>query len=149
VLNHNAVIVMSVTAEDYIGAAKSTISLILNNFGLFVVVDLIGSLVSFCIGLAIIFIPVIAGYFLIVATQETFVVEEVLIGVAAILLLSVISANIFLSVLTEALSCIFIFYCFDKKFNALGYSVAQNVPTEMKTLFLDLQNEQREEFPER
>ena len=36
--------------------------------------------------------------------------------------------------LDEALSSIFIFYCFDKKFNEMGMKV-NNVPEEIKTLF--------------
>ncbi len=61
---------MSVTGESYIDSAKSAISLILGNFSLYVVVDVIGSLVSFCVGLSIILIPSLIGFVIIHVTQE-------------------------------------------------------------------------------
>jgi len=49
-------------------------------------------------------------------------------------LLTWISTSVVLGVLTEAISCMFIFYCFDLKFKREGINVG-NIPKEMKELF--------------
>lgn len=54
-------------------------------------------------------------------------------GVIILLLASIVS-SVIIGMLDEALSSIFIFYCFDKKFNEMGMKV-NNVPEEIKTLF--------------
>lgn len=46
VLNNNAFIVMAVTGEGYIDSAKSTISLIFDNLGLFIIIDYFSSFYS-------------------------------------------------------------------------------------------------------
>lgn len=51
-------------------------------------------------------------------------------GVIILLLASIIS-SVIIGMLDEALSCIFIFYCFDKKFHEMGIQV-NNVPEEIK-----------------
>lgn len=38
--------------------------------------------------------------------------------------------------LNQALSCIFIFYCFDKKFRSMGMK-ANNIPQEIHDIFND------------
>jgi hypothetical protein len=68
-LNHNAIIVMAVTGESYIDSAKSTISLIFENFALFVVVDLISGLATFMGILFVTGIPTLIGYFLLKQTM--------------------------------------------------------------------------------
>jgi hypothetical protein len=55
-------------------------------------------------------------------------------GGVAILLLASIVSSVIIGMLDEALSCIFIFYCFDKKFHEMGLTV-NNIPEEIKTLF--------------
>jgi hypothetical protein len=42
---------------------------------------------------------------------------------------------VFLSLLSEALSCIFLFYCLDRKLLQLGYPTPKNVPPTMRSLF--------------
>ena len=64
-LNHNAIIVMAVTGESYVDSAKSTISLVFDNFTLFVVVDIMSSLLSFAGILMICGLPAIVGYFML------------------------------------------------------------------------------------
>lgn len=61
VLNHNAVIVMSVTAENYIASAKSAIALIFNNFGLFYVVDFITNFIQLYSLIFCVLIPSLIG----------------------------------------------------------------------------------------
>lgn len=64
-LNHNAVIVMSVTGESYINSAKSAFSLIFENLGLFWVVDFISDLVKFFGILVCVGIPTLTGFLII------------------------------------------------------------------------------------
>lgn len=45
---------------------------------------------------------------------------------------------IFMSLLGQALSCVFIFYCLDRKFIDMGYPAPNNVPHQMKKLFGDI-----------
>lgn len=52
-------------------------------------------------------------------------------GAVIILLLASIISSVIIGMLDEALSCIFIFYCFDKKFHEMGIQV-NNVPEEIK-----------------
>lgn len=81
-------------------------------------------------------IPGIIGFFLLRATAENPDDNQFLTyGTVIIVLVSMLIAIIFLSVLSEALSCVFIFYCLDRKFTQLGYPAPQNTPAPMKSLF--------------
>ena len=92
---------MAVTGESYCDCAKSTISLIFENFGLFLVVDLISNLITFTGSLFICGIPSVIGYFLIKQTMEnqddgTYIT----IGVVIIALVSLTIGALFLSLLS-------------------------------------------------
>lgn len=62
----------------------------------------------------------------IIYTVESDVNAAIWGGVLILLLASIVS-SVIIGMLDEALSCIFIFYCFDKKFHEMGISV-NNVP---------------------
>ncbi len=84
-------------------SARSTISLILGNFNLFAAVDIIGSLVSICIGIAVVVLPAVIGFFLLRAMVDNSSDAKdaaAIIGAVGIVFLSSIAANLFLSVLT-------------------------------------------------
>jgi len=68
VLNHNAIIVMSVTGEDFIDSAKSAIYLIYNNFGLFVAVEMVEFLLKVCVLFLTILLPTGLGLVLLKLT---------------------------------------------------------------------------------
>ena len=127
VLNHNSIIVMSVTGESYIDCAKTAISIIFENFGLFYIVDFIGDLVTFFGVLATVGIPtflavIILGY-ADLGQSPTNKTEEVAYTAIAVFFLSVLIASLIISLIGEALSCVFIFYCFDKKFRGMGIHI--------------------------
>ena len=42
---------------------------------------------------------------------------------------------IFLGTISEALSCVFIFYCLDRKFDQLGYAATNQAPTPIRQIF--------------
>ena len=63
VLNHNAIIVMSVTGESYVDSAKTAITIIFDNFGIFMAVDIISDLVTFMGTLICAGIPTIVTLF--------------------------------------------------------------------------------------
>lgn len=64
-LNHNAFIVMAVTGESYINSAKTAMSIIFENFGLFSIVDFISNLVTFFGVLVTVGIPTLVGFLII------------------------------------------------------------------------------------
>lgn len=136
VLNHNAIIVMSVTGESYLDSAKSAISLIFDNFALFFLVDVMSTILTLAGILLISGVPSVIGYFLLKETNSNPDQPYEGLGVAAIFLISLLIGSLFLSILSESLSCVFIFYCFDKKFHQMGYEVTNSVPPPMKQLFL-------------
>ena len=112
VLNNNAVIVMSVTGESYIDSAKHAIYIIVQNFQLFLVVEIINSLITFCGMLFIAGVPAIIGYFLLSVSSPdpSTKTDYTTAGVVIIVLASFMIAMLFLSVISESLSSVFIFY---------------------------------------
>lgn len=128
ILNHNAVIVMSVTGENFIDSAKTTIGILSRFFGLMSVANIITSLLVF--------------WGVIIITGATFGISYVWLDsenldsdvFAWLVIISIfgsimISTMVF-SVLVESVSSVFIFYCFDVKFRELGYS-SNNIPPEI------------------
>lgn len=84
-------------------------------------------------------VPGIIGFFLLQATAENSDDKNFLtIGTIIIVLFGMLIGVIFMTVLGQALSCVFIFYCLDKKFVEMGYPAPQNVPEPMKKLFSEL-----------
>ena len=61
---------MSVTGEPYIDSAKSAISLVFSNFGLFVAIDLVDFLVGMCIIFFVALLPTGLGFFLLSSTYD-------------------------------------------------------------------------------
>lgn len=92
---------MAVTGESYIDSAKSTISIILNNFWLFIIIDTISSLLKVTGILFICSVPAIVGFFLLRATAQN---EDdgayIAIGTIVIILIAIVIGSIFLSVLS-------------------------------------------------
>lgn len=70
VLNHNSIIVMSITGEDFIDSAKSAIYLIYNNFGLFVAVEMVEFLLNVCVLFLTILLPTGVGILLLKLTYN-------------------------------------------------------------------------------
>lgn len=124
-LNHNAVIVMSVTGESYINSAKTALSIIFENFGIFYIVDFFSDLLVFfgvvlCVG-----IPTLIGFLVIRYQYNTDDTPTPEANYAAIMIffLSILVSCVIIGMLGEALSCVFIFYCFDRKFARMGIRV--------------------------
>lgn len=59
---------MAVTGESYIDSAKSTISLIFDNFWLFLIIDMVSTMLKLTGIIFICAIPGIVGYLLLQAT---------------------------------------------------------------------------------
>ena len=128
ILNHNAVIVMSVTGENFIDSAKPTIGILSRFFGLMSVANIITSLLVF--------------WGVVIITGATFGISYVWLdsenldgSVFAWLVIisifgSIMISTMVFSVLVESVSSVFIFYCFDVKFRELGYS-SNNIPPEI------------------
>ncbi len=138
VLNHNAVIVMSVTGEGYIDAAKSTVSLIFSNFGVYYIVNFFSNFVNFYGTVMCVVGPSLLGAYLTWRAEDKLDNNDrersaIIIGVF-IFILALIFSQIIIGVLTEALSCMFIFYSFDSRFRKEGIPV-NNMPPKIRALF--------------
>lgn len=116
VLNHNSIIVMSVTGENFIDSAKNAIYLIYNNFGLFLAVELVEFLLKVCVLFLTILLPTGLGLVLLKLTYNQGSNEEpiyMMISGLIILIICLLISLLTITVLSEALSCVFIFYCLD------------------------------------
>ena len=125
ILNHNAVIVMSVTGENYINSAKTTIGILSRFLPLLSVADIITGLLVFW---GIVIIAGITGFgaWLFTEAKGGDLTEVMIITVLG----SIMVSSLVLSVLVEAMSAVFIFYCFDVRFRELGYG-GHNMPPEI------------------
>ncbi len=98
VLNHNAIIVMTVTGEGYIDSAKSAAGIIFQNFGLFNIVETINSIV-FIGGIVLsVGIPTLAGvliaryvYVIIPTDSELVHIGLIIFFVSIILVVFIVS----------------------------------------------------------
>jgi hypothetical protein len=118
---------MAVTGENYINSAKTALSLILDNFGLFYIVELITDLVSFFGVLITVGVPTLVG-FLLVRYQNNATVDISSYAAVAIFFLSILVSGGIVTLIGEALSCVFIFFCFDRKFKNLGIIIPNSPP---------------------
>lgn len=131
VLNNYSIIVMAVTGENYVDSAKSTISLIFDNLSLFIILDYFSNFynlfTTFFIGL----VPAFIGAGIIYKTYDPQTDPQILTyaiwGGIIIFLLSIVISSIVIGMMIQALSCIYVFYCFDQKFRGMGIQV-NNVP---------------------
>lgn len=84
-------------------------------------------------------VPGIVGFILLKSTAENpDDTTTIIIGTIIILLFGMLVGAIFLSVLSEALSCMFIFFCLDRRFLQLGLPATDRAPREIKEIFKDL-----------
>lgn len=75
------------------------------------------------------------GFFLIRAGLENPDDKFVLtVGVISIVLASLLIGGLVLGMIGEAINCIYIFYCLDIKFQAMGFDVVNSVPPEMRKM---------------
>lgn len=116
---------MSVTGQNYFSCAKTTIGLISNNFPLFWIVDFISNFIHFYAIILCVLIPAIIGGGIIWGSQDNS--DTAVIGGIIIFLLSWIVTSIILGLLYEALSSVFIMFCFDRKLRLQGF-VNGNIP---------------------
>jgi threonine/homoserine/homoserine lactone efflux protein len=92
---------MAVTGESYIDSAKSTISLIFDNFWLFMIIDIISTMLKLTGIIFICAIPGIIGFLLLQATAQNPNDSTFLsLGTVIIVLASMLIAVLFLSILS-------------------------------------------------
>ena len=116
---------MSLTGENFISSAKTTLGIIYNNFPLFWIVDFIADFIQFYSLILCILAPSIIGGVIIWKDQK--VEDTAVIGGVIIFLLSWIVTSVILGLLYEALSAVFIIFCLDKKLRERGF-INGNVP---------------------
>lgn len=75
-----------------------------------------------CVG-----IPTLVG-FLIIKYGRDASEYEASYATVSIFFLSILMSGIIISMVPEVLSCVFIFYCFDKKFKSMGIFVPNSPP---------------------
>jgi hypothetical protein len=138
VLNHNSIIVMALTGENFINSAKTALGLIFNNFPLFWIVDFIADFIQFYSLILCILAPALLGGAII--WKQEGLEGTAAIGGVIIFLLSWIVTSVILGILYEALSAVFILFCFDKKLRSRGFTNGR-MPEEIKHLFNDFDND--------
>ena len=119
---------MSVTGEDYINSAKSTIGILSRFLGLMSVSDIITGLLVFWGVVLITGVTSVISYFWLDSKHLS---SDVMTWLMIITVLgSIMISSLVFSVLVEAVSSVFIFYCFDVRFKELGYN-SNNMPQEI------------------
>lgn len=126
ILNHNAIIVMSVTGENYINSAKTTIGILSRFLGLMSVSDIITGLLVFWGVIIITGLTAVISYYWVSNESSDVIAMIMVISILG----SIMISSIVFSVLVEAVSSVFIFYCFDVKFKELGFA-SHNMPAEI------------------
>ena len=134
-LNQNAIIVMTLTGEDYIDSAKTGVSLIWDNLELFIIVQIMDDIITLTGVICSVGIPSVIGFFVLqygyVPEPSTF---EMAISLILIFILSLMIALLALGMFGIVINCVYIFYCLDKKFYDMGISIP-SAPKEVLKLF--------------
>jgi hypothetical protein len=119
---------MSVTGENYINSAKTTIGILSRFLGLMSVSNIITGLLVFWGVVIVTGVIGVISYFWLDGVGATS--GELALVVIVSILGSIMVSSLIFSVLVEAVSSVFIFYCFDVKFREMGYS-SNNMPAEI------------------
>lgn len=142
-LNCNAMIVMAMTGEGYIDSAKSAVSLIFDNLGLFIVIDYFANFYNLFTTVFVGLVPAFIGggiiYYMELAAGNPLASSYAIWGGIIIFLLSTLISSVVIGVLILSLNCIYIFFCFDKKFISMGME-PRNIPVEIKNIFHEAGN---------
>lgn len=104
---------MSVTGESYIDSAKTTIGLLSRFLPLMAVTDVISSLLVFW---GVVLVAGLSGIISYLWLQSHLDGGDLALVMFIAILGSIMVSILVFSVLTEAISSVFIFYCFDVKF---------------------------------
>jgi hypothetical protein len=119
---------MSVTGENYIDSAKTTIGILSRFLGLMSVSDIITGLLVFWGVVLITGVTSVISYFWL--DSKGLAGGDLAMLMVVTVLGSIMVSSLVFSVLVEAVSSVFIFYCFDVRFKELGYS-SNNMPNEI------------------
>lgn len=125
ILNHNTIICMAVTGEDFIDSAKTAIGIICQDLPLFSITRLISNLLVFWGVIISVGIPCILAYLWVGLNDQT--KDDAPLVILIVALASIMISGMIFSVLVESVSSVFVFYCFDRRFKELGYS-SHNMP---------------------
>ena len=143
-LNHNAVIVMSVKGESFIESAKTAIYLIFNYFGIFISVEMVEFLLSMCVFFLTILTPTALGLLMLKLTYNQSAADEgiyLFLATAAIFIICMTISLLTITVLSQTLSCVFIFYCLNQQFRRLNYGSVNRVPQQLQGLFSQIEEQ--------
>ena len=117
---------MSVTGENYINSAKTTIGILSRYLGLMSVSDTITGLLVFWGVVLTTGLTAIISYYWVSNESADVIAMIMVISVLGAIMIS----SIVFSVLVEAVSSVFVFYCLDAKFKELGFD-SHNMPAEI------------------
>lgn len=87
--------------------------------------------------LTIIF-PTGMGYLLLKLTYDQSANDELiylLVGTLIIFFVCLTISLLTITILSQALNCIFIFYCLNSQYKSMNYAAVNNVPSDMRELF--------------
>lgn len=141
-LNHNAIIVMSVKGEGFIDSAKTAIYLIFNYFGIFISVEMVEFLLNMSVFFLTIITPTALGLLMLKLTYNQSAADEgtyLFITTSAIFLICIMISLLTITILSQTLSCVFIFYCLNQQFRRLNYGSVNRVPQQLQGLFSQIE----------
>jgi hypothetical protein len=143
-LNHNAIIVMSVKGDGFIDSAKTAIYLIFNYFGIFLSVEMVEFLLNMCVFFLTIVTPTALGFLILKLTYNQSAADEgiyLFVTTAAIFIICVTISLLTITILSQTLSCVFIFYCLNQQFKRLNYGTVNRVPGQLQSLFSQIEEQ--------
>ena len=144
VLNNNAVIVMSFSGEGFIQSAKTAIYLIYNYFGIFISVEMVDFLLNLCVFFLTIVLPTGLGFLLLKLTYNQAGNQEeiyLITGTVIIFIVCILISALTVTILSQVLSCVFIYFCLNQQFRRLSYGSVNRVPSELQNLFSSIEQQ--------
>ena len=126
ILNNYNMIVISLTGESYLDSARLTGYILLKNFQMFELINLTGYFVYFGGLVVSSAIPTAIGAYLL--QQEGMPYEVIVICGAIIFFLSMVIAIGIFSTFVEAVSAMFVIYCFERSAAEIGHRIGRVLP---------------------
>ena len=118
VINHNSILMMGISGENYINSARTALSLVSYNLKIFFLIDFISTLISLAGMILLTAFSGLISFFLYQNASELDPSENIYfpIGIIAVMLISSTIACVLFTSTSETLNCVYILYCLQKRF---------------------------------
>ena len=94
-----------------------------------------------------ILLPTALGFLMLKLTYNQSAADEdmyLIITTAVIFIICLTISLLTITILSQALSCVFIFYCLNQQFRRLSYGSVNRVPQELQSLFSQIEEQGRQ-----